>query len=124
MSYLLVFLGAGIGGALRHAVNVLAARTVGIEFPVGTFAINVVGSFAMGVLMGVLAARAGGQDGLRLFLGTGVLGGFTTFSAFSLEAVTLVERGRPGLAIAYVAGSVALAILGLVLGLMLARRLA
>jgi len=124
MSYLLVFLGAGIGGALRHAVNVLAARTVGIEFPVGTFAINVVGSFAMGVLMGVLAARAGGQDGLRLFLGTGVLGGFTTFSAFSLEAVTLAERGRPGLAIAYVAGSVALAILGLVLGLMLARRLA
>ncbi len=97
MSYLVVFLGAGLGGALRHGVNLWAARA-GSGFPFGTMVINVVGSIMMGVLTGWFAARGGGPQALRLFLTTGVLGGFTTFSTFSLEAFLLwsaAPTGRP-----------------------------
>jgi len=120
---LIVFLGGGIGAALRHLVNNVSARLVGTEFPWGTLSINAVGSFAMGVLAGWLAFRAGEgwSQNVRLFLATGVCGGFTTFSAFSLEAVLLWERGAMGPAAAYVVASVALAILGLVAGLALVR---
>ncbi|MFZ9501500.1 MAG: CrcB family protein, partial [Beijerinckiaceae bacterium] len=87
-AFLLVFFGAGLGGAARHAVNLGCARWCGPDFPWGTTAVNVAGSFAMGLLAGWLALRAG--EGLaqpaKLFLGVGVLGGFTTFSAFSLDA--------------------------------------
>ncbi|HZH10151.1 MAG TPA: fluoride efflux transporter CrcB [Microvirga sp.] len=125
-AYLLVFLGAGIGGALRHGVNVGCARYCGVGFPYGTLAVNVAGSFIMGVLAAWLAFKAG--DGwsqpLRLFLTTGILGGFTTFSAFSLDAVMLWERGQAGLALGYVAASVALSIAGLAGGLALARTIA
>lgn len=122
-SYLIVFLGAGIGGALRHGVNLGCARLCGTAFPWGTLAVNVVGSFAMGVLIGWLAFKAGEgwSQPTRLFLATGILGGFTTFSAFSLDAVLLWERGQAGLAAAYVAASVLLSILGLVAGLALVR---
>ena len=125
-AYLLVFLGAGLGGALRHGVNVACARAFGRAFPWGTLAVNVVGSFAMGVLAAWLVLRAGaaGSQPLRLFLATGVLGGFTTFSAFSLDAVLLWERGEGLLAVAYVAASVALCIAGLAAGLSLVRTLA
>ncbi len=124
-AYLLVFLGAGIGGALRHGVNVGCARMCGAAFPWGTLTVNVVGSFIMGVLAGWLAFRAGGgwSQPLRLFLTTGLLGGFTTFSAFSLDAVLIWERGQIGLASAYVAASVVLSIAGLLAGLALIRTL-
>jgi CrcB protein len=115
----LVFLGAGIGGALRHGVNQACARLLGIAFPWGTLAVNVVGSFAMGLIVGWLAqhADAGWSQNLRLFLTTGVLGGFTTFSAFSLDAVALWERGGWGGASAYVLSSVLVSIGALALGL-------
>lgn len=125
-SFILVFLGAGVGGALRHMVNLGAARAFGIGFPWGTFAVNLIGSCVMGLLAGWLASRAGESwsQPLRLFLATGILGGFTTFSAFSLDAVLLWERGEPGLGAAYVAGSVVLSIAALLAGLAAGRALA
>jgi CrcB protein len=122
-SYLLVFLGAGIGGALRHAVNLAAARLLGTGFPWGTLTVNVVGGFAMGVLIEWLALRAGAgwTQHVRLFVATGVLGGFTTFSAFSLDAVLLWERGEGAYAIIYVVASIVLAVGGLAGGLSLVR---
>lgn len=119
MAPLLVFLGAGLGGVLRHGVNLAAVR-IGSDFPYGTMAINVVGSVLMGVLVGWFAMRGGSHD-LRLFLATGILGGFTTFSTFSLEAALLIEAGHAGAALAYVVGSVAAGIGGLFLGLALMR---
>jgi CrcB protein len=122
-AYLLVFLGAGIGGALRHGVNVGCARLCGTSFPWGTLTVNVVGSFLMGVIAAWLAFKAGEEwsQPLRLFLTTGILGGFTTFSAFSLDAVLIWERGQAGLAAAYVIASVVLSIIGLLIGLALVR---
>ena len=124
-AYLLVFLGAGIGGSLRHGVNLACSRAFGVGFPWGTLAVNVIGSFAMGVLAAWLAFRAGEgwSQPLRLFLTTGILGGFTTFSAFSLDAVLLWERGETGGALAYVTASVVLSVAGLSAGLALVRSL-
>jgi len=121
MLYLIVFLGAGIGGALRHGVNVGAAKLFGFGFPFGTLIVNVVGSFVMGSLAGYFLLRPGYSQEVRLFLTTGVLGGFTTFSAFSLDAALLVERHAYALAAAYIAGSVAASIVALFLGLALFR---
>lgn len=123
MGYLLVFIGSGLGGVARHAVNLLSLRWFGANFPVGTMAINVAGSLLMGLFIGFLLARTEISDGMRLFVATGLLGGFTTFSAFSLEAVQLYERGRLGEAAFYVVGSVILSILALALGFMLVRKL-
>ena len=119
--YLIVFIGAGLGGSLRHATNVMAAKLLGSGFPWGTLLVNVVGSFLMGLLAGYFAFRPGFSQETRLFLTTGVLGGFTTFSAFSLDAALLVERHAYALAAAYVAGSVAASIVALFLGLALFR---
>ena len=123
--YLLVFFGAGLGGAIRHGVNLTCARWCGIEFPWGTLTINVVGSTLMGLAAGWFAFKAGESwsQHARLFLTTGVLGGFTTFSTFSLETALLWERGAMGEAAVYVAGSVGLSIVGLFLGLWLVRTL-
>ena len=117
MGYLLVFLGAGIGGALRHAVNRLSAAWLGLDFPWGTLIVNVAGGVAMGVLAGLFAERFAASQDMRLFLTTGLLGGFTTFSAFSLDAVALWERGEFGAAAGYVVASVLLSIGGLLAGL-------
>ena len=117
MLYLIVFLGAGIGGALRHGVNVGSARLFGYGFPFGTLIVNVVGSFAMGLLAGYFAFRPGIAQHARLFLTTGVLGGFTTFSAFSLDAALLIERHAYALAAGYAAGSVAASVSALFFGL-------
>ncbi len=123
MNYLIVFLGAGIGGAMRHGVNVAALRLLGAGFPWGTLAINVAGSFVMGLVAEYFALKSGLPQQWRLFLTTGVLGGFTTFSAFSLEVALLYERGELMSAGLYVLGSVALAVLGLFAGLYVVREL-
>jgi CrcB protein len=121
MLYLIVFLGAGIGGALRHGVNVGAARAFGYRFPYGTLIVNISGSLAMGLLAGYFAFRPGIGQHLRLFLTTGILGGFTTFSAFSLDAALLVERHAYGAAAGYMIGSVAASVSALFLGLAMFR---
>lgn len=121
MLYLIVFLGAGIGGALRHGVNVGAARLFGFGFPYGTLIVNIIGSFAMGLLAGYFAFRPGISQHMRLFLTTGILGGFTTFSALSLDTALLVERHSYGLAVGYVVGSVAAGLSALFFGLALFR---
>ena len=119
--YFLVFLGAGMGGAMRHGVNQAAMRLAGPNFPFGTFAVNVAGSLVMGLLVGWFAHRADPGQAWRLFLTTGILGGFTTFSAFSLDALTLWDRGQAGLSALYVAGSVLLSLAGIVAGMSAAR---
>ena len=124
MTYLIVFAGAGIGGAMRHGVNLAAARMFGLGFPFGTIIVNVLGSLLMGLLAGYFAYRTGIPQHIRLFLTTGILGGFTTFSAFSLDAALLYERGKPGLAAAYILGSVVLSIAALVAALAIVRSVA
>jgi fluoride exporter len=124
MNYLLVFIGGGLGSSLRHAINVLSARLLGTAFPWHTFIINISGSIIMGLIAGYLALKGEASQPWRLFLMTGVLGGYTTFSAFSLDTALLYERGEVGLALLYVLGSVGLSILGLFAGLALVRHLA
>lgn len=121
MNYLIVFLGAGIGGAGRHGVNVLSARLFGTGFPAGTLVINVLGCLVMGLIAGAFAFRGHLPQELRLFLTTGILGGFTTFSAFSLDAALLWERGEVGLAALYVGASVIFSLLAVAAGLALSR---
>lgn len=116
---LMVALGGALGASARYLVNVALPRVLGHGFPYATLTVNVLGSFLMGVLVVVLALKGGTRA--APFLMTGVLGGFTTFSAFSLDAVKLYEGGQPGLAAAYVAGSVVLALAGLFAGMALAR---
>jgi CrcB protein len=125
-AYLLVFLGAGLGGSLRHGVNLAALHALGSAFPYGVFAINVTGSLVMGVVAGWLGAHAGSAwvDWSRLFLATGVLGGYTTFSAFSLDVMALIDREAYGLAALYVVGSVVASVAACGLGLVAGRGLA
>jgi len=125
LSYLIVFIGAGIGGTLRHGVNVTCGRYCGTDFPWGTLTINVTGSLVMGLMAGYFAFKAGESwsQHMRLFLMTGILGGYTTFSAFSLDSVLLWERGQALAAAAYVAGSVGFSLVGLVAGLTIMRTL-
>lgn len=122
-AYLVVFFGAGIGGALRHGVNLFAAWMLGTGFPFGTLAVNVFGSLTMGLLAGYFAFKGDLSQMWRLFLTTGVLGGFTTFSAFSLDAALLWERGDLWLAALYIFGSVAVSISALFFGLWIVRTL-
>jgi len=124
VSYLLVFVGGGLGATLRHFINVFCARCLGTGFPWGTFIINVSGSTVMGLIAGYLAFKGEASQAWRLFLMTGVLGGYTTFSAYSLDAALLYERGELMLAALYVVGSVVLSIIGLFAGLALVRHLA
>src|ERR1700720_171627 len=124
MNYLLVFIGGGLGSCLRHAVNVICPRFLGSAFPYHTFIINITGSTVMGLIAGYLAFKGDTSQHWRLFLMTGILGGYTTFSAFSLDAALLYERGEIGLSLFYVVGSVVLSILGLFAGLALVRHFA
>ena len=123
MNYVLVFLGGGLGASLRHAINTICARAFGTHFPFGTFIINITGSIVMGLIAGYLAFKGEATQHWRLFLMTGVLGGYTTFSAFSLDSVLLYERGALGLAAFYVLGSVTFSIAGLFAALALVRYL-
>lgn len=113
-----VALGGAIGASLRFAAVIVATRAFGPGFPMGTLAVNVLGSFAMGALFVILTARG---STLHPFLLTGILGGFTTFSAFSLDAITLWESGHVTQAALYVAASVILSLAALVLGAAIAR---
>jgi CrcB protein len=121
MNYLIVFLGAGVGGAARHGVNVLSARLVGTGFPTGTLVVNALGCLLMGLIAGTFAFRGHLPQEMRLFLTTGILGGFTTFSTFSLDAALLWERGETGLAALYVGASLLLSLAGVAAGLGLTR---
>ena len=123
----LVALGGAFGAWLRYLVGLAWARSLGASvtaFPWATLTVNLFGSLAMGLLTGWLAASGEGSEGWRLLLGVGVLGGFTTFSAFSLDVVSLAQRGAIGTAILYGAISVAGSIAGLVAGLSIAKGLA
>lgn len=123
MNYLIVFLGAGIGGALRHGVNTFVPKIVDTAFPLHTLIINVLGSLVMGLIAEIFALKSHLPAEARLFLMTGILGGFTTFSAFSLDTALLYERGDLGGAALYVAASVVLSIGGLFAGLFIIRQL-
>ena len=116
LTVLAIGVGGGIGAVLRYLVSVAALRLIGPGFPWGTLAVNVAGSLAMGVLVSLFAQRWPASGEMRAFLTTGILGGFTTFSAFSLDAVALAERDAWLAAAAYVAGSVAVSILALAAG--------
>jgi CrcB protein len=122
MNYLIVFAGGGIGAALRHGFNVFFARTLGTTFPYATLFENVTGSLAMGLLVATFAFKSDIPQHLRLFLTTGILGGYTTFSTFSLDTAVLYERGdNLGMAALYVLLSVALSIGGLFAGMAVVR---
>lgn len=118
---LLACLGGAIGAGLRHLVNIGALRLVGIAFPAGTLVVNVLGSFLMGIAVEVIVHKFEGSTAMRAFIATGVLGGFTTFSAFSLDFAQLFERGEYGLAMIYVTVSVVASIVALFAGLAMAR---
>ena len=120
MSWLLVFVGGGLGSLARHAINRIGLAQLGPGFPWWTLTVNVAGSFLIGLLAGLFGAIETGQNA-RLFLVTGFLGGFTTFSAFSLDALTLWERGAPVQAACYVLGSVILSLLAAAFGMLIAR---
>ncbi|HEX5517042.1 MAG TPA: fluoride efflux transporter CrcB [Pseudolabrys sp.] len=123
MGFLIVFVGGGIGAALRHGFNLAFARLFGTAFPYATLFENASGSIAMGVLVALFAFRSGIPHHWQLFLTTGILGGYTTFSTFSLDVAVLYERGEIGLAALYVLLSVVLSIGGLFGGLALVRGL-
>jgi CrcB protein len=119
----LVALGGAIGSVARYLTGVGMLHVMGPGYPWGTLLVNIVGSFLMGLLVATLVLKTTNIEPIRLFLATGVLGGFTTFSAFSLEAVQLWERREPLAAVAYVTASVVLSILALAAGFAIVRAL-
>ena len=123
-TFLWVAVGGALGSAARYGVNVWSGRLLGAEFPWHTLIVNVVGCFVMGALVELMALKLNVGSDTRAFLTTGILGGFTTFSAFSLDFALLVERKTYGAAAAYGAGSVALSLIAVFAGLSLVRTLA
>ena len=121
---IIVFLGAGLGGAARYGLNGIVTRMMGTGFPFGILLVNLLGCFVMGIVAGWFALRGETSTSLRLFLMTGVLGGFTTFSAFALDTATLWERNAPGSAAIYVLASVLGSLAALGAGLAVARAMA
>lgn len=121
-AFLLVGAGGALGAMGRYGIGVAVGHVWHGKLPLGTFTVNVLGSLAMGLLVGLLARYTPEwQPQARLFLAVGLLGGFTTFSSFSLDAMVLIERGQAGWALAYVLGSVVISILALFAGLLLVR---
>lgn len=118
---LLASAGGAIGAGARHLVNLGMGRLLGTSFPWGTLTVNIVGSFLMGMVIEYIMERAAGSAELRTFIATGILGGFTTFSAFSLDVSVLIERKEQGLAALYVVGSVGVALAMLYAGFAVAR---
>ena len=121
-AYLLVFVGGGLGALCRFAATSFVGKSLGTKFPWGTMLVNIVGSLLMGLVIAWLARRSSGDAGLRLLLAIGFLGGFTTFSSFSLDAVFLYERGAFLAAAGYIAVSVAVSILALFAALFVGRQ--
>ncbi|MGV3770143.1 MAG: fluoride efflux transporter CrcB [Sphingobium phenoxybenzoativorans] len=121
---LIVMGGGAVGATLRYHLGRLAAHLFGMNYPWGTLLANLIGGFAMGVLAGCLARSASGGEPVRLLLGVGVLGGFTTFSAFSLETFLMIERGEAMSALLYVLASVIGAVAALAIGLLAVRSIA
>lgn len=124
MAYILVMLGGAIGAGARFTVGRMALATMGPNWPWGTLAVNLIGGLAMGLLAGSLARTGAGGEHARLLLGVGVLGGFTTFSAFTLELVNMIERGDWLIGLGYTLASVIGAAVALFGGLALVRALA
>ena len=118
---MLAVVGGALGSGARYLVNAGAARWLGVAFPWATLIVNIAGSFAMGLLVEYVILRHNGSPELRTFLATGILGGFTTFSAFSLDVATLADRGDLALAALYVFASVAVSIAALYAGIAIAR---
>ena len=121
---LLVMAGGASGAALRFHLGRIFIASLGISFPYGTLAANIIGGLAMGMVAGWLARFDGNAEHWRLFLAVGLLGGFTTFSAFSLEIANMIERGQWGVALGYCIISVIGAVLALFLGLFVIRQIA
>lgn len=120
---LMVMIGGGMGAGLRFLFGRWAFGMFGPGYPWGTLGVNIIGSFAMGLLAGILA-RTGGSEQLRLFIGVGILGGFTTFSAFSLELYEMIIRGELGSAFTYFSLSLLAGVCALWLGIILVRAVA
>ena len=118
---LYVALGGALGASGRYALGGAMTRALGAGFPWGTLAVNVLGGFLMGLLMGWLALKTGSEN-LRLFLAVGVLGGFTTFSAFSLETINMIEGKSYGAAASYVSASVIFSVAAVFIGLVISRK--
>ena len=123
MSFLWVALGGAIGSVARFGMNMAAPRLLGADVPWATLLVNVLGSLLMGFLAAFLAEKYADQPDLRLFLLTGVLGGFTTFSAFSLDVFNLVQHGESSTAVIYAAASVVLSIIAVFAGFIVSRAL-
>jgi CrcB protein len=122
ISILLVAAGGALGAVLRYLYVTGMARAFGAAFPYGVLSVNVVGSLLMGLILAVMVEKSGGGRG-SLFLMTGVFGGFTTFSAFSLDVISMIERGVIGMAAIYIGSSVILSVAAISLGLWLGRTL-
>lgn len=121
--YVAVFVGGGLGAALRHGVNRASLAYLGPAFPYGTLLVNVVGGLLMGMLAELFLVKGGGSQEFRLFLTTGFLGGFTTFSAFSLDAALMWQRSDYAALLTYVVASVLLSIAALFAGMAMMRAL-
>jgi len=120
--FLYVALGGALGASGRYGLGLWVDRAVASSFPYGTLSANILGSFLMGILVAWLAVKSGGTESARLFLGVGLLGGFTTFSSFSLDAMTLLRDKGLGAFLLYVGASVAVSLLAIAAGLWLARK--
>ena len=121
--YFIVFLGSGIGGALRHGVNELVSYSFANKFPLGILTINITGSLLLGLLAGYWAFKGGASQHWRLFLTVGICGGYTTFSTFSQDTVLLLERGQYSASALYVVLSVGLSVAAMFFGLWTMRHL-
>lgn len=117
MTGFLVFLGGGIGSFLRYFISSLVSKNLGTSFPYGTITVNIAGSFIMGVLIEYFTRTLPHSNDMRIFLTVGILGGFTTFSAFSLDTILLIDNGKFMLAATYVITSVAISIFAVFAGM-------
>lgn len=121
LNVILVALGGAAGSVVRYGTGLAATRLIGPGFPWGTIIVNITGSFVIGVFIEAIARRFDASEPLRLLLVTGFLGGFTTFSSFSLDTMALIERGEAPLALTYVAASILLSLLAVAAGLAVMR---
>jgi len=113
--------GGAIGACLRHVSGMIALRIMGSGFPWGTLLVNVTGSLVMGLFIAWMTKKTGTSNEIRLFVATGILGGFTTFSAFSLDVANMIERGAMAHALGYITASVIISVIAIFIGLWFGR---